>query len=189
MTRNQIDYHNALETERHNKMMEAETARHQKADESLKAGANALQAQANAIQARQVAINALHLDRSDAEIQRSNMAREALTSAQNAIQSRIAQETSRHNQATEWITRSLNSSIIQKNMADTTVSYQNVPLVQERTRSEMYRQQQMEAQTKSEGFNQRFTESKTAEQAQKSDPFHYFMEHAFIPTINAIKFW
>lgn len=140
MTQNQIQYHNALETERHNKMMEAETNRHQVAQEALQREANELQRAANAI-------NEAHYQRMDAENFRSNLAREGenvrsnvaseyIRNRSNAIQSAQVAETSRHQKAQEQIEKSLNESLIQKNFAQVSEVGANTAYIQARTKTE-----------------------------------------------------
>lgn len=193
MTHNQIDYHNALETERHNKMMEKETRRHQKRDEALREQANAIQEEANRIQERQVAINELHLARSDEETQRSNIAREQLTAAANYIQSALAKETSRHNTAMEWINRSLNSSTIQKNIMESNVASANIGLIQEKTRTQKEQTRLIRNQATTETYKQgesgsrkKLNEAQTSMTDTKEQLSWY---DTFWHGFSAIKFW
>lgn len=147
MTYNQIQLHNALETERHNKMMEQETNRHQLATEQLQATSNELQRMANAI-------NQAHYERMDTINQmgmlesvrankareleniRTNVANEAIKQRSNSIQASQVAETSRHQKAQEQIEKSLNESLISKNLAQVSEIGANADYIQARTKTE-----------------------------------------------------
>lgn len=147
MTQNQIQYHNAVETERHNKMMESETNRHQMAQEQLQREANALQERANAINEahyqRMDQINAMSLTETsranrarEAENARSNVENEYIRSRANQISAASVAETSRHQKAQESIERSLNASLISKNQAQVSEIGANTGYIQARTKTE-----------------------------------------------------
>lgn len=169
MTQNQIAYHNAQETKRHNLAAEQELNRHQLMQEALSRWANALTNY-------QIAVNNAHYKRMDAETERANRAREAqnqtnlglnaqsiaetqranvaneyIKQRSNEIQAANVAETSRHQKAMEGIQQSLNSSLIEKYEAETGYT-------DERTKSEgVYRTyvlpSQAELNTSSAGLN------------------------------------
>lgn len=115
MTKNQIDYQRLEEERYHNRMVEQETARTNKANEEIKAQSNV--------------INAEHYMRSDTETARSNQAREA--------------ETQRHNYQTEQIdwfnarsNDALRKSNIVLNAAYTDASVAEAALTRQKTKTE-----------------------------------------------------
>lgn len=128
MTSNQIAYHNAKETQRHNLATEQETNRHQVMQEALTRWANA-------IQDWQVAVNNAHYARMDAETERANRARESqnaatlqetyrsnisnedIKRASNRLEAAQIAETSRHQRTIESIQDRLNKSTIKLNEA------------------------------------------------------------------------
>lgn len=147
MTSNQIAYHNARETERHNVAMEQETNRHQLVQEALSRWSNS-------IQEWQVAVNDAHYKRMDAETGRANRAKESqnaaalqetyrsnvsnedIKRASNQLQAAQNAETSRHQQAMESIQDRLNSSIIPLNEAKTVESGASAGYTNARTQTE-----------------------------------------------------
>lgn len=147
MTSNQIAYHNAKETERHNKASEQETNRHQLVQEALSKWSNA-------IQKWQVAVNNAHYTRMDAETARANRARETqnaaalqetyrsnvsnedIRRASNALQAAQNAETSRHQKTMESIQDRLNSSVIQLNKAKSVESSATTGYTNARTQTE-----------------------------------------------------
>lgn len=147
MTSNQIAYHNAQETKRHNVATEQETNRHQLAQEALSRWSNA-------IQKWQVAINNAHYARMDAETERANRARENqnaaalqetyrsnisnedIKRASNRLQAAQIAETSRHQKAIESIDERLNSSVIALNVAKTVESGASTGYTNARTQTE-----------------------------------------------------
>lgn len=148
MTSNQIAYHNARETERHNVAMEQETNRHQIVQEALSRWSNA-------IQSWQVAVNDAHYSRMDAETARANRAKENqnaaslqetyrsnisnedIKRASNRLQAAQIAETSRHQQSMERIEQNLNSSIIKLNEAKAVESGASTGYTNARTQTEI----------------------------------------------------
>ena len=147
MTSNQIAYHNAKETERHNIATEQETNRHQLVQEALSRWSNA-------IQKWQVAVNDAHYTRMDAETARANRARETqnaaalqetyrsnvsnedIKRASNALQAAQVAETSRHQKSMESIQDRLNSSIIPLNVAKTVEAGAEIGYTKAKTQTE-----------------------------------------------------
>lgn len=147
MTSNQIAYHNAKETERHNVATEQETNRHQLVQEALSRWSNS-------IQEWQVAVNDAHYTRMDAETGRANRARETqnaaalqetyrsnvsnedIKRASNMLQAAQNAETSRHQKTMESIQDRLNSSIIPLNEAKTVESGASAGYTNARTQTE-----------------------------------------------------
>lgn len=147
MTSNQIAYHNAKETERHNLATEQETNRHQLVQEALTKWSNA-------IQRWQVAVNNAHYTRMDAETARANRAKETqnaaalqetyrsnvsnedIKRASNSLQAAQNAETSRHQKTMESIQERLNASIIPLNVAKTVESGASTGYAKARTQTE-----------------------------------------------------
>lgn len=161
MTQNQIAWHNAIETKRHNQMVETETNRHQLKQEQLQEEANALQKRSIAVNeehyARMDEINSMHYMRSDAETQRANRAREIETYRSdqagedirrraNELTGMANAEISRHNAEMERIQESLNASMITKNLAEASFTSDNAGYIQARTWSELISQRGIETE-------------------------------------------
>lgn len=115
MTKNQIDYQKLEEERYHNRMVEQETARTNKANEEIKAQSNV--------------INAAHYSTMDAETSRSNRAHEA--------------ETMRHNQQAEqidWFNAKSNDALRKSNVvlnaAYTDASVAEAALTRQKTKTE-----------------------------------------------------
>lgn len=147
MTSNQIAYHNAQETKRHNIATEQETNRHQVMQEALTRWANA-------IQSWQVAVNDAHYARMDAETGRANRAREQqnaaslretyrsnvsnedIKRASNRLEAAQIAETSRHQRTMESIQDRLNRSTIKLNEAKSVESGATTGYTAARTQTE-----------------------------------------------------
>lgn len=133
-------------------MTEAETKRHQIEQEALQRRSNELQEQQNAINQahyeRMDYINQLNLYETtrankarEQENIRSNVASEYIRERSNAISASQVAETSRHQKAMESIERSLNSSLISKNMAQVSEIGANTGWIQARTETEFWNKQ------------------------------------------------